>query len=334
MKVFYYANWSRFRNGRGCFTPENLNTNGMTGMTHVIYSFALLKELKMKLSQENISDLKKVVNLMRPRGVKVLIAIGGWKDSHDDEDKDKYDRLVGSSSNRANFIADAMNFLDRHGLDGLDLDWEYPTNKQNFTQFVQELSAACKRRNYLLTAAVAAGSWQADISYDIPALASSLDWINLMAYDFHGHWEGKTGHVAPYDEVTSSVSYWQQLGMPARKIVLGIPSYGKSFTLSDPRRHAINAPTSGPGNKGEFTEDYGSLAYYEIMQKVRSNQMTLVNDQNGSYSYGGNQWVSFDSVDNVKRKSRFARNQGHGGVMMWSPDFDDFNNGSPIASAM
>lgn len=35
------------------------------------------------------------------------------------------------------------------------------------------------------------------IAYDIPTLSKHLDWIGLMAYDYHGHWDQETGHVAP-----------------------------------------------------------------------------------------------------------------------------------------
>lgn len=227
-----------------------------------------------------------------------------------------------------------MNFLQQRGLDGLDLDYEYPHNKASFAQFVRELSAAMKPKGLLLTAAVAAPKWRVDEAYDVPALASSLDWINMMTYDLHGPWDNKTGHIAPFDEVKNSVSYWQQLGMPADKIVLGFPSYGKSFTLSDPNQNGINAPITGPGKAGEFTGAAGTLAYYEIMKMVNAGQLKLVKNSFGSYAYGGNQWVSFDIVEDYVRKIQIAKENRLGGLMMWAPDFDDFRNGYPLLSAL
>jgi chitinase len=227
-----------------------------------------------------------------------------------------------------------MNFLHQNGLDGLDIDYEYPQNKANFSQFVQELSAALQPSGLLLTAAVAAANFRIDGSYDVPALARYLDWINLMAYDFHGSWDNKTGHNAPYDETSAAVAHWQQLGMPANKIVLGFPAYGKSFTLSDPNQNGLNAPSAGPGQAGDFTREAGMLAYYEIMAKVNDGQMKLVNDANGSYAYGGNQWVSFDVGADFTRKIQFAKSSGIGGLMLWAPDFDDFNNGYPLLSIL
>lgn len=233
--------------------------------------------------------------------------------------------------------------MQTHGLDGLDIDWEYPSDKTNFSSFVRELSEAFQPRGYLLTAAVSAGKYQIDGSYNVSSLANYLDWINLMAYDFHGPWETKTGHVAPFDQqpgddaslnVQYGANYWRQLGMPANKIVVGIPCYGKSFTLQNPNQNGINAPASGPGHAGEFTKAEGTLAYYEIMQNVRKGQMAVVNNSFGSYAYGGDQWVSYDSVDDVIKKAKFIRGEGFGGAMIWSLDFDDFNGGYPLLSAI
>lgn len=52
-------------------------------------------------------------------------------------------------------------------------------------------------RKYLLTAAVPATGTSAGISYDIPSFVAHLDWVNLMAYDYHGAFDGRTGHNAP-----------------------------------------------------------------------------------------------------------------------------------------
>jgi len=95
-----------------------------------------------------------------------------------------------------------------------------------------------------------------------------------MTYDFHGQWEKKTGHVAPlyfheeddfyYFNANYSVNYWIQQGADRKKIVMGMPLYGQSFTLANPNEHGLNAPSVGGGTAGEFTRASGFLSYYEV----------------------------------------------------------------------
>jgi chitinase len=69
-----------------------------------------------------IADFYRKVTELRSRGIKVLIAIGGWNDSLGD----KYSRLVNSPSSRSNFVGTVIKFIEEYNFDGLDLDWEYP----------------------------------------------------------------------------------------------------------------------------------------------------------------------------------------------------------------
>ena len=104
---------------------------------------------------------RQVVQL-KARGLKVVLAIGGWNDSAGD----KYSRLVNNPAARRKFIEHIIGFLERHCFDGLDLDWEYPkcwqvdcnkgpdSDKQGFADFVRELGEAFKPRGLLLSAAV------------------------------------------------------------------------------------------------------------------------------------------------------------------------------------
>ena len=71
------------------------------------------------------------------------------------------------------------------------------SDKQNFGLWVKELSAAFKPKGLMLSAAVSASKSTIDVAYDVPTLSKYLDFINIMTYDFHGHWDKKTGHVSP-----------------------------------------------------------------------------------------------------------------------------------------
>lgn len=65
-----------------------------------------------------------------------------------------------------------------------------------------------------------------------------------------------------------TVNYWIEKGANSRKIVLGVPLYGQSFTLSNPKVHGLNAPSSGAGEAGQFTRSAGFIAYYEVNIKL------------------------------------------------------------------
>lgn len=96
-----------------------------------------------------------------------------------------------------------------------------------------------------------------------------------MAYDFHGKWERETGHNAPLFassldsewqkqlSVDNAASMWVRLGAPKEKLIIGMPTYGRSFTLSNPSNFRVHAAASGGGKAGEYTKESGFLAYYE-----------------------------------------------------------------------
>lgn len=130
----------------------------------------------------------------------------------------------------------------------------------------------------LLSAAVSASKEVIDVAYDIPALVKYLDWIDVMSYDYHGTWDGKTGHIAPlyhnpdehtkYLNVNFSISYWLKKGIPPNKLIMGIATYGQSYTLSRKSQTketlGFNVEISEAGQPGEFTKSPGMLAYYEV----------------------------------------------------------------------
>lgn len=92
-------------------------------------------------------------------------------------------------------------------------------------------------RGLLLSSAVSPSKMVIDAGYNVAELASHFDWIAIMTYDYHGHWDKHTGHVAPlyyypgdkydYFNANFSVNYWIEQGAPSRKLVMG-----KKFILS------------------------------------------------------------------------------------------------------
>lgn len=123
---------------------------------------------------------------------------------------------------RQSFIFSAIPFLREHNFDGLDVDWEYPkrADKENFVNLLKELREAfefeaeeTKNQRLELSAAVPVGPDNVRDGYDVPSVSKWLDFINLMAYDFHGKWEKQAGHNAPLFAPSSDSEWRKQLSV-------------------------------------------------------------------------------------------------------------------------
>ena len=209
--------------------------------------------------------------------LKVLIAVGGWTDSR----LPKWPKMLASPSLRSGFVTAAVQFVQKYGFDGLDLDYEFPTpaDKPHFTAWVRELKAAFEPHGLLLTSAVTAGISKIDEGYEVPAVAASLDFINVMAYDLHGSWEATADHHAPLKDrpsdkgsgldVQSAMGHWMKRGAPAAKLAMGVPLYGRSWTVNGANKTPPTAG-NGAGQPGPYSKAAGSLTYLEICEKLNA----------------------------------------------------------------
>lgn len=124
-----------------------------------------------------------------------------------------------------------------------------------------------------------------------------------------------------YFNANYTMNYWIRKGADSRKLVMGVPLYGQSFTLVNPSENGLNAPSSGGGTAGQYTRSSGFLAYYEICNNIQRDGWTVVKDPTGAmgpYAYKGNQWVSYDDVTMVRKKSELIRQLNLGGGMVIS----------------
>lgn len=180
--------------------------------------------------------------------------------------------------------------------------------------------------------------------------------MNVLTYDYHTAYDPETDHHSPltsrpgtskFDDAAKlnvdwTVKYYIEQGAPANKIIVGVPTYGRSFTLLDGGRTGISAPADGPGDAGPGTREKGYLAYYEICQKIEEEKWVVKNEHpesHGPYAYHDKQWVAYDDAEIIKEKAKFILSNNLGGAMVWTLDNDDFRGlchgqQSPLITAL
>ena len=291
--------------------------------------------------------------------LRLVASVGGWTRS------DRFSDMANDAAARARFTQSTVAFLRGNGFDGLDIDWEYPgaigvpcpagrtcdrpADKRNFGLLARELRAALDAagatdsKRYLLT--IAAGNDRSFL-FDGPSsawmadLAASLDWVNLMTYDYHGTWENAAGMLAPLHRdppdpspahVDASVALYLAAGVPPRKLTLGIPFYGKGWMgcAPGPRGDALYQMCAAPvADPAEATFEFSYL----------TGEGYLLRDAGARYTVGGRgftrHWstaagapylynpqsgvfVTFDDEASVAAKARYIAARGLLGAMFW-----------------
>lgn len=319
----YLTSWSAKRPGAGKFDPSNVDAKMCT---HLVYAFATLKDHKLSEASDNDPDMYDKVIALRESNpdLQVLLAIGGWTFG-----STPFKELTSNVFRMNQFVYEAIEFLRDYQFNGLDVDWEYPRgsdDKAAYVNLLKELRVAFEGEaktsglpRLLLTAAVPASFEAIAAGYDVPEISKYLDFINVMTYDFHGQWERQVGHNSPLYPLDSTTSHqkkltvdfsareWIKQGAPAEKLLIGMPTYGRSFTLVNTTQFDIGAPASGGGSAGKFTNEAGFLSYYEVCSFLAVDNTTLVwdSEQQVPFAYRDDQWVGFDDERSLRTKVRF-----------------------------
>ena len=227
-----------------------------------------------------------------------------------------------------------------HNFDGLDIDWEYPQaddrgglldDMENYVDLLSELKQAfdATPEKYTLTIAVPLSYWYLR-HFDLEKIHPIVDFMNIMSYDIHGIWDANITDIGPHvyshtniSEIRDALNIFFKNGVPPDNLVLGIGAYGRTYTLKDPSCHHFGCEFSGPGNAGKCTKAPGTLAYFEIkhLLETDTNARSVYDSQSLSmYVYTGDQFISYDSLETLRKKKEFAKQFCMRGMMLWATD--------------
>ncbi len=278
-----------------------LTTDQASKLTHVIYAFATIHpDLDGKLNAIDGTYLSNMVSIAHSQGTKAILAVGGWfpcSYAHQsgacaaDANPEAFN-AVSQGAAKANFVNNLYNMVIQYDLDGIDVDWEYPSASSQglYVDLLAALRAKMNThptKNLELSSAVPASAYRGQ--HFSSAAFQYLDEIHIMAYD-----NAPRINHSTYAFAASAIDYWQGRGVPSSKLQLGLPFYGwNSSGSSMAYKDIVAADPSAPN-------------------KIYPNNNTC--DQSNGYGYNAKKLI--------EDKVQLALNENIGGIMIWAVDQD------------
>lgn len=319
----------------GYWFPDSGITASDIDSTQFTHLFCAFSDLNSNTNQVTISSANaalfsqftKTVQVKNP-SVKTLLSIGGGASNDAD-----FAKMASTSASRKSFIDSSLKLARSNNFHGLDLDYEYPLSANdmvNLGTLLDEWRAAANaeasasgKLRLILTAAVSVGPTVDGLRYPVQAISRSLDWINIMAYDFYGPPWAPTmtnAHAALYDPSgrvsgSSGIAAWIQAGVSPNKLVFGLPFYGYSWQLVNANNHGLMAPANGaPGGVGD-----GSKGYNQILDFIANNNAPKIYNSTivADYCYAGTTWIGYDDKQSISAKVLYAKQKGLLGYFAW-----------------
>lgn len=210
--------------------PASVADSKFKMITHLFYAFLNPNIDGSLAALEQSGRFTAVMQKARANGVKTGISISGTKSI--------FVTMAASATARNLFVKNVLTFAKTNNLDGVDMDWEYPSTSDgsadNYVLLIKELSDSLHKYHKFLSAAITPGVYAGSIRDGLKSeVFPAVDFFNIMVYDGIGWDKNEPVQHASYNMAVASLNYWLSTrGMPREKAVLGIPAYGKNASNS------------------------------------------------------------------------------------------------------
>jgi chitinase len=282
--------------------------------------------------------------------LKVLISLAG---------ADGFSAAAATDTGRQAFVSSCIDLFINGNVapgisaagvfDGIDVDWEFPTaaDKPNVTllmsEFRKQLNALGRtnHQHYLLTMFGPAGE-QNFSNIELAKVGRTLDFYNVQGYDFHGTWETSTNHASPlFDSAQDparadnfyldyTVNGFLKAGVPARKLVLGIPLYGRGWTGVPNINHGLYQTSTAPApfDPADYLQTPGVETYLTLSSATSNGYKSYFDGKRiavSLYNDATQTFWSYDDPKTVQLKTIYINGRGLGGAFVWAVKDDDAN---------
>ncbi|MBB5017229.1 chitinase [Chitinivorax tropicus] len=361
--VGYFTQWGIYARN---FQPSDIPVEKLT---HLNYAFINISSDGQCITGDNFADLDKgypgdkwdgsqpfrgnfnQLNKLKQQHphLKTLMSIGGWTWSK------YFSDVAATEAARTKFAKSCVAFAAKYGFDGVDIDWEYPVggglpdnsyrpeDKHNYTLLMQALRAELNAqggidgKKYLLTAALGAGHDKI-ANLEVPQFMATVDFANVMTYDFHGGWEKVSNHHAPLYRssrdpspgplrdnynVDAAINNLLKAGAPASKLVMGIPFYGRGWTATSSDNHGLFQATAA--NPPQGTWENGVYDYWDLLNKLNSGFQRYWDAEAQvpwMYNPSTGMVISYEDQQSLKIKTDYIKSKKLGGGMFWDMSGD------------
>lgn len=301
-------------------------------LTHIVYSFSLLKNNRLHVSAAAGAILKKLVSLKKKNPqLKVALAFGGWGGCSTCSD------IFAVPANRTAFAQSVLAILQQYQLDGIDIDWEYPAidegpaghpyssaDKHNFTELIKAVRNALGQRYELSFAAGVFPEYLYN-SIEWKKVMPLVDRVHLMSYDMVNRKSAFTGHhSALYStafqstSIDNTIRFLDSLRIARNKVVIGAAFYARTYKVADTTNHGLYRPAV-------FN---GFAVYKSYLQRFATkNGFTFYWDDTAKVPYCFNPktklYATFDDARSVAHKTNYALEKGLNGLLIWELRQDD-----------
>lgn len=261
--------------------------------------------------------------------LKICLSFSHSVANYDNAQAGGFSGMSADPESRRKFAAECLEFCKQWGIDGIDIDWEFPTlswsgaacdkehDTQNYTLLMKQLRETLGSK-YILSYAGYCGSPEEPYGMkyiNIKDVDPYVDFVNIMTYDIASGAAGQhqsalyKSSKSSYWDVERSVNEYVKVGIDPAKLLIGIPFYARHDWSN-------SGNDKGVVDFGSFSKEYTSAKGFKIDNWDDVAKVPYV-------TRDGKMWAGYDNPKSITIKGEWIRTNGLQGLMYWDYDGDD-----------